>query len=470
MARITSLAALCCALWASIAHADKAPGKLVPVVRTHVTSAQPQVWEAKARQVGRSPNFVVQVIEGSEDADAIAQAAEAHRKQLFGEWFGYEAPNWSKPATIKVKAGPIPAGGETHYKHDGGEVWGWKMQISGPRERLAVSVLPHEINHTVFASHFRRPTPRWFDEGCAEAVEDCEEHARQRGIFKRKLEAGQVYRLGKLMSAMEYPRDVGSFYAESFCLVEFLIGKRGIDALLAYGADYTTAGAIRHLGYQSPESLEAEFLPWFRSKYGADTRCKAPPGVRANAPPGSWGTRGIFDCQPLPRRRTRPTRPVRPTRPTRPDNSIWTPVPTRPRTVPIPPRTRVRPTRGVDAVEAEPMKPLEVVGVVALIVIGGYVFFMHAGPWLVCKFLERFGAYRAKFRAGETPLSGAIQRAEAGGYEPMTGFGKSVFDLVDDAKGEQQVKQAERKAKVAEAQATEAKAKAQKKAADKEAA
>ena len=43
------------------------------------------------------------------------------------------------------------AGGATSFVFDRGEVFGWKMNIQGSRERILDSVLPHEVTHTIFA-------------------------------------------------------------------------------------------------------------------------------------------------------------------------------------------------------------------------------------------------------------------------------------------------------------------------------
>ena len=53
------------------------------------------------------------------------------------------------------------------------------MKIQGSRERILDSVLPHEITHTIFATHFGRPLPRWADEGACTTVEHASEKAKQ---------------------------------------------------------------------------------------------------------------------------------------------------------------------------------------------------------------------------------------------------------------------------------------------------
>ena len=67
------------------------------------------------------------------------------------------------------------AGGATSFVFDQGQLFGWQMTIQGSDERLMDWVLPHEITHMVFASHFGHPLPRWADEG----VPDRRAHHRE---------------------------------------------------------------------------------------------------------------------------------------------------------------------------------------------------------------------------------------------------------------------------------------------------
>ena len=53
------------------------------------------------------------------------------------------------------------------------------MNIQGSRERVLDSVVPHEVTHTIFASYFRCPLPRWADEGACTTMEDQSEIAKQ---------------------------------------------------------------------------------------------------------------------------------------------------------------------------------------------------------------------------------------------------------------------------------------------------
>ena len=105
-------------------------------------------------------------------AKEIGDMAEVYRHDLAIEWLGNEMPPWSTRCPIHAKAQPnLGAGGATSFVFDRGEVFGWQMNIQGSRERVLDSVLPHEVTHTIFASYFRCPLPRWADEGACTTME-----------------------------------------------------------------------------------------------------------------------------------------------------------------------------------------------------------------------------------------------------------------------------------------------------------
>ncbi|HMP06895.1 MAG TPA: hypothetical protein PJ982_11130, partial [Lacipirellulaceae bacterium] len=138
----------------------------------------------------RTANFVVDA-PTPQLAREIGDAAEQWRLSLAHEWLGQELPRWSEPCPIKARVAPqLGAGGATSFVFDQGEVFGWRMNIQGSRERILDSVLPHEITHTIFATHFRRPVPRWADEGACTTVEHRSEIAKQEHLLLEFLRPG----------------------------------------------------------------------------------------------------------------------------------------------------------------------------------------------------------------------------------------------------------------------------------------
>ena len=118
----------------------------------------------------RTANFVVEA-PTDDQARRIGEAAEQYRHTLAVEWTGAPLPRWSRPCPITAQVAPhLGAGGATSFVFDKGEVFNWTMTIQGSEERILDSVLPHEITHTIFASYFRQPLPRWADEGACTTV------------------------------------------------------------------------------------------------------------------------------------------------------------------------------------------------------------------------------------------------------------------------------------------------------------
>src|SRR5581483_4239423 len=99
-------------------------------------------------------------------AQAVALAAERVKKQQALEWFGHEQ-HWEfqHPITVTIRAGD-PYGAST-FAFENGRVIPRGILVQGPWEKLLHDVVPHEITHCVLANHFKRPLPRWFDEGAA---------------------------------------------------------------------------------------------------------------------------------------------------------------------------------------------------------------------------------------------------------------------------------------------------------------
>jgi hypothetical protein len=214
-----------------------------------------------------SANFIVETAD-SRLAPQIAQAAEKYRHDLAIEWLGQPMPNWSQPCRMTVEVGPqLGAGGATTFVFDNGEVFGWRMTIQGSAERIFDSVLPHEITHMVFASHFRRPLPRWADEGGATSVEHASEKQKHRTMLVQFLRTGRGIPFSQMFVMADYPSDVMPLYAQGYSLAEYLIelgGRRKYIAFLAEGLqDGQWSAAIqRHYGIASLGALQSSWVNW----------------------------------------------------------------------------------------------------------------------------------------------------------------------------------------------------------------
>ncbi len=217
----------------------------------------------------RAPNFIVET-QDPQLAREFALAAEQQRRELAVSWLGQEMPNWAQPCLITVRVGPqLGAGGATTFYFDQGEVFGWRMSIQGSRERILDSVLPHEITHMILASHFRRPIPRWADEGAATSVEHVSERNKHRRMLYQFLRTGRGIAFNQLFAMREYPADIMPLYAQSYSLAEYLIqigGRRKYVEFIGDGMETGDwcAAIERHYGIDNSGALQQTWLAWVK--------------------------------------------------------------------------------------------------------------------------------------------------------------------------------------------------------------
>jgi hypothetical protein len=201
-------------------------------------------------------------------AKEIGDTAEMWRKQLSIEWLGKEMPPWSKPCPINAKLAN-GAGGATSFVFQHGEVFGWKMDIQGSRERILDSVLPHEVTHTIFASHFRQPLPRWADEGACTTVEHRSEIAKQERNLITYLKTGRGIPFKQMFAMKEYPSDVMPLYAQGHSTAQWLIESRGKQEFLTFLADGMRdenweRAVHAHYGFENLGTMQTAWNDWVK--------------------------------------------------------------------------------------------------------------------------------------------------------------------------------------------------------------
>ena len=214
----------------------------------------------------RTQNFLVSG-NGDKLAREIAIAAERHRRQLALDWLGHELPPWQSICPIRVSAQPnLAAGGATSFGFHRGHPLGWAMQIQGSRERILDSVLPHEILHTVFATHFGQPLPRWADEGACTTVEHQSEQAKQRDLLTRFLTTrpSRGIAFNQMFPMREYPRDILPLYAQGYSVTQFLLargGKRKFVQFVENGLQSRNweAALSHHYGFSDLSDLQVSW-------------------------------------------------------------------------------------------------------------------------------------------------------------------------------------------------------------------
>jgi hypothetical protein len=213
-----------------------------PVTVTH--RADEGEWS-----VAQTANFVIRHRHPRAFVEKAAQAAERTREAQLRRWFG-AADDWTPRCEIYLYADPEEysaatgapphSPGLTHIDGEGDRIWGRHIHLHGDGAELLRAVLPHEVTHAALAGRFGARVPRWADEGMAvlsEPRDRVEAHLR---FLPRWRDEGRLLTVRGLLHQEEYPdpRTLGSFYAQSVSLVDFLVSAKGAVAF----ADFLREG------------------------------------------------------------------------------------------------------------------------------------------------------------------------------------------------------------------------------------
>lgn len=249
----------------------------------------------------KTTNFTVSA-PTPEVARKVGEAAERFRKQIALEWLGKELPRWSARCPIRVRVGQIGAGGATTFNfhpvpNRPAEVCDWNMEVQGTLERILDSVIPHEVSHTIFACHFRRPLPRWADEGAATLVEIESERRIQTLTVNETINTRRRIPLRQLLAMKEYPSDQGALrvlYAQGYSLAQLLVQEGGKQRYLAFLEDAHRTNwdqaIARHYPHKNVDGLEQHWQKWVLA--GSRELDREPGLLIADGTQGEAGAKG----------------------------------------------------------------------------------------------------------------------------------------------------------------------------------
>lgn len=255
------------------AHGMSGAGRPIAFGASPTMSGPTQMASAAttpSSQAGGSANFIV-LCNDPRLTQVVSQTAERLRKELAIHWLGEELPDWSRRCPIHVISGPsLGAGGETRFTLYEGNVGNWDMTVQGSVERILDSVLPHEITHTIFASHFaplNTHVPRWADEGACTTVEHSSEQNKHKEHLLRYLKTRRGLSFNLMFSLTDYPTDILPLYAQGHSVVEFLIAQGGPRKFVQFLSDgMQTQGwekaVERAYGYSTLGQLQTNWNQW----------------------------------------------------------------------------------------------------------------------------------------------------------------------------------------------------------------
>ncbi len=227
----------------------------------------------------RTPNFVVYAPQPA-FAKQVGELAEQYRKELAERWLGQELPPWPQPCPITVEI-DHHAGGETSFAFMPGpdgrsQPSDWRMKVYGSPERILDSVLPHEVTHTIFATHYGRPLPRWADEGACTTVEHEVEKKKNHQMLMEFLTSDRGIPFNHMFAMKQYPRDILPLYAQGYSLAKYLIMQRGHRHFVNFvgegmqreipGREPATWNEVtkKYYGYDNLSDLQIRWLAWVR--------------------------------------------------------------------------------------------------------------------------------------------------------------------------------------------------------------
>ena len=212
-------------------------------------------------------NYVVDAAD-PQFAGQVARTAETLRHDLALQWLGETLPNWSQPCriTVEVDSRTQPSG-ETSFVFDRGTVSGWRTTLRGPADRILDSVLPHEVNHAIFASYFRQPVPRWADEGGATSVEHPIGKAKHRELLLTILRAGRDVSIEEMFRLNDDPQDITAFYVKAETVTDYLIQRGGRRRYVEFLDDglrtrHWTVALRTHYGFADLGQLQSTWSDW----------------------------------------------------------------------------------------------------------------------------------------------------------------------------------------------------------------
>ncbi|MDP6445606.1 MAG: hypothetical protein QGG36_15650 [Pirellulaceae bacterium] len=222
------------------------------------------------RRGHRTENFII-FARTAALGTQVGEMAEQYRRELALEWLGKELPPWRDVCPIYVNDGRRkPASGVTTFRFNSHrEPHDWEMEVNGTPERILDSVLPHEITHTVFATHFGQPLPRWADEGACTVVEHESERQKQYKLLLRFLTHEKGIPFNRMFAMRSYPRDILPLYAQGHSLTQFLLAQGGKQKFIRYiGEGMKThrwsEATESYYNYEDLSDLQLSWVQWLK--------------------------------------------------------------------------------------------------------------------------------------------------------------------------------------------------------------
>jgi hypothetical protein len=244
-----------------------------PAVTVKHTPAGSHGW-----QVAETEHFRILHNQTKEKAESVAQAAEFTRSQMLRKWIGKDKEEWRPKCDIylyataadysRLQGQPASTPGHSQIELDAtnGRVVVRQIFLHCDHPTMLDDVLPHETTHVVLAGQFgNNHVPRWLDEGVAVLSEPAEKIQLHRRNLSQSIQNKTLIHLRDLLKMDSYPApaQIGTFYAQSVALVDYLTKLKGPMVLTQFVRDGLRDGypsaLEKHYGFKTVEDLETRF-------------------------------------------------------------------------------------------------------------------------------------------------------------------------------------------------------------------
>jgi RNA polymerase sigma factor (sigma-70 family) len=247
-------------VWAQDRQGKSKQDPLTPVPNNSVVTPGTKEKEEPAKEVisqgqgeasHRSASFLVAAPTPT-IARAIAAEAEYQRAELAKLWLGKELPAWQEQCHVDYFQTNKSINSFSTFsfgkRNDGRPAMVTsRIQLHGDFVEALTNELPHNVMHVVMASHFRKPLPRWADEGLVSTAKPVEVQKRLDELCRQTLNAGRGIRLRKLLTLKEYPENTAALFSEGSSIVRFLIAQKvTIDAQRVHEVENAVEMARTH--------------------------------------------------------------------------------------------------------------------------------------------------------------------------------------------------------------------------------
>ncbi len=148
--------------------------------------------------------------------------------------------------------------------------------------------MPHEVTHTIFATHFGCPLPRWADEGACTTVEHQEERQKQQQWLVRFLKTERGIPFNRMFAMTEYPGDILPLYSQGYSLARFLIAQGGRPKFIRFvghglNTGHWPAAVQQYYGFESLGRLQLTWVEWVKKGSPDDLQVASAPVQLASA-------------------------------------------------------------------------------------------------------------------------------------------------------------------------------------------